>query len=225
VIGIIVLLASLLTPAFNALSGAGTLTQSASDISSYLEQARSYAMGKNTYVYVGLQEIDVLNAQSASPTITSGVGRVVVATVYSQDGMRPYTNTPGAMTAGILPVGKLRFFDNLHITNASSLTNGANMTSRHMESSLVTDLSTNTSQITFKWTNGANQYTFANVIEFDPQGIPRVQTSTTYSSAIQPYLELPLIQCHGNTAPATIPANQAAIQLNGLTGAVRVYRP
>lgn len=219
VMGIIGILATLMMPAFNALSGSGTLTKSSSDISDLLKQARSYAMGKNTYVYVGIQEVDMI-----SPTTNNGIGRVALATVASEDGTRPYANTPGPLAAAsILPLGKPHYFDNLHITNIGSLVSGPNMTGR--PSNNVVDLSTNYSTVTFNWTNGSANYAFTQVIEFDPQGVARVQNNSTYSPAIMNYIELALIPTHGNIAPAKVPANQAAIQINGLTGAVRVYRP
>ena len=226
VMGIIGILASLMMPAFNALSGAGTLTKSASDIADILKQARTYAMGKNTYVYVGIQEVDEI-----SPSSSDGIGRVVLATVASVDGMRPYTNNPGLLAStNIMPLGKPHYFDNLHITNTAALASGPNMTGRPGGSAYqgatngFVPLGETNSTVTFSWTNGANQYNFTKVIEFDPQGVPRVQEAT-YSSAISSYIDIPLIPIHGNMAPTTVPANQAAVQINGLTGAVRVYRP
>lgn len=220
VMAIVVLLASLMTPAFNVLSSSGTLSKSASDISGVLEQARTYAMGKSTYVYVGIQEVD-----QVSPTASNGIGRLALAMIASKDGTRPYTNSPGTLTANTntTPIGKVRYFENLHLTNAESLVSGTNMTGR--PSNNVVDLSTNYSTVTFNWTNGSAKYAFTQVVEFDPQGVARVQNASTYSPAIQNYIELALIPTHGNIAPAKVPANQAAVQINGLTGAVRVYRP
>jgi prepilin-type N-terminal cleavage/methylation domain-containing protein len=223
VMGIVVLLASLMTPAFNALSGSGNLSKSASDISDILKQARTYAMGKNTYVYVGIQEVDLI-----SPTTNNGVGRVALATIASMDGTRPYT-TPDTLTTStnIMPLGKVHYFDNLHLTNAESLVSGPNMTGRPNSTNNPSfvplgQVDTTTS---FNWTNGSAKYNFTKIVEFDPQGVARAQTNATYNPAIQNYIELALVPTHGNIAPATTPANQAAVQINGLTGAVRVYRP
>jgi len=228
--GIIGILATLMMPAFNALSGAGTLTKSASDISDIFKQARTYAMGKNTYVYVGIQEVDEVAAQAGK--VSNGIGRIVLATVASADGTRPYTNSPGPLSVDIVPLGKVHYFDNLHVaTNAGALISGTNMTGRPGgptytgSTNNFVDLSqVGTNGISFNWTNGIN-YSLAPVIEFDPQGVARVQSNSTYSPAMESYIELPLVPTHGNIAPGVIPSDQAAIQINGLTGAVRVYRP
>jgi prepilin-type N-terminal cleavage/methylation domain-containing protein len=81
--------------------------------------------------------------------------------------------------------------------------------------------------------NAKAQYTFLKVVEFDPQGSARfISTSNTpsYPDATPQYLEIGLQPSHGGAAagpPAqsTNPGQIAAIQINGLTGAVHIYRP
>ena len=223
VVFLIVLLMYLMTPLMNFIKGGKDLTKSASDIQGTLELARSYAMAKNTYVYVGLQEVDVVQANLITPNYTPGVGRIALAAVVSTTGIRPYTNTPGALTSNIAPLGKLLYFDNLHITNSVSLTNG-NLAIRPSNNCI--DLSGVSSKTTFAWpVTGTANYSFSNiVIEFSPRGIPTVQTnSSCYDSSIKPFLEIALLPSHGNTATSS--SNQAAIQINGITGAVQIYRP
>jgi len=53
VIAIIAALSALALPAFNSIRGAGGLTKTGSDMAGILEQARTYAMSQNTYVWVG----------------------------------------------------------------------------------------------------------------------------------------------------------------------------
>src|SRR5213592_1192477 len=65
VIGIIILLTALLTPAFTNLKSAGDVTSAAYTIKGVLEQARTYAMANNTYTWVGFYEE---NTTDASPT-------------------------------------------------------------------------------------------------------------------------------------------------------------
>jgi len=78
----------------------------------------------------------------------------------------------------------------------------------------------------------AAQYTFLTAVEFDPQGTARFITSksqTTYPDAVAPYLEIGLEAAHAGAAAAVSqPGNAgeiAAIQINGITGAVHIYRP
>lgn len=226
VIGIIGLLLGLSGPIVGALKGAGDLGKASVEIQGLFEQARSYAMANNTYVYVGLQEIDVLKAQSSTPTNTAGVGRVALALVASKTGLRPYMNTPSPLpSSDITPLGKLRYFDNLHITNSESLSTSGKMNRPSASTYDVADLSTNQALTTFQWPlTGTAQYNFTNmVVEFSPQGTATIQTVSSTLSPPSQYLEIALLPTRGNTVLEG--ANQAAIQINGITGAVTLYRP
>ena len=223
VIAIMILMITLTVPAFNALNGAGDLGKAASDIQGFLEQARNQALVRNTFVYVGLQEMDGLSGTN------TGIGEVVIAAIGSADGTR--LTGAGVLTTNLIPIGKAITFSNVHITNASQLLSGG-MTNRPGQSGYannpnlsIIDLSTNGGTTVFQWPPlpAPKRYAFYNLIEFDPQGIPRIY-STTPNNSVQNYLEIPLIQAHGDVVVTKSP-NQAAIQIDGVTGAVRVYRP
>jgi prepilin-type N-terminal cleavage/methylation domain-containing protein len=216
VMAIMSILAVAMPSVIGSFTSAGRLSQSASDISSVLEHARAYAMAKNTYVYVGIQEVDAMH-----PTSTNGVGKVAVVTVASLDGTRPYT-TGALNTANIASITKPQFFTNTHIASSATLVNGANMTSRPAAS---IDLSSATATTSFQYPlTGPAQFSFSKVVEFDPQGVARVQTGSGFNPSVQAYIELPLVPAQGNLATANI-SNQAAVQVDGITGAVSVYRP
>jgi Tfp pilus assembly protein FimT len=220
VIAIIALLAAVVSPAIQSISSASTLSKSSSDIASALEQARAYAMGNNTYVYVGFQEV------SSPQAPASNVGRIEVAIVASQDGTRPYQNSPGPLSgAQLVAVSRLNYLDNLHMASSSSLTSG-NMVSRPPTTTTgFIDISQSASAVTFPWPlTGTTQSTFSQVIEIDPQGVARVQTETTYSPTIPSYIEIGLLPTHGDIVSNT-GGNEAAIQVDGITGAVTTYRP
>ncbi|MCE9543845.1 MAG: prepilin-type N-terminal cleavage/methylation domain-containing protein [Verrucomicrobia bacterium] len=217
VIAIMGLLFALMGPAFNAFKVGGDLTRAATEIQGVLEQARTYALANNTYVYAGLQEVDVI-----TPSANDGIGRLAIAVVASTTGMRPYTNSPAALlAANITPLGKVRYFDNLHITNKSSLASVGNMS----RTTADVDLIASRALTTFQWPmTGTAKYNFSKmIVEFSPQGTASVQTTATYDPSLNQYLEIALLPTRGNVAATN--ANQAAIQINGLTGAVRVYRP
>jgi prepilin-type N-terminal cleavage/methylation domain-containing protein len=223
VLAIIALLAVAMTPAFNAFAGANALTKAASDISSTLEYARAYAMANSTYVYVGFQEVDGIK-----PTSTDGTGRLMVDVIASSNGTRPYTSLSGAapsITTNVIQINKIEALDNVHLAAATTLTNG-NMSTRPVA---AVDLSSIDSTASFQWplTNPAFQNMFKKVIEFDPQGTARVQTGANFDSSISNYIEIPLVTAHGDQAPTTQAqlANQAAVQVDGMTGALRTYRP
>src|ERR1700722_5827359 len=69
VIVIIAVMLVLSIPAFYAIKGGSDITKAAYDISGVLEQARTYAMANNTYVWVGFYEEDgsVLSTNPATP--------------------------------------------------------------------------------------------------------------------------------------------------------------
>ena len=222
VMAVIVLLAGLVGPAFQAIKGGNDLTSMAIDIKGVLDQARAQAMAQNTYVYVGIQEVD-----AATPSANDGIGRVATAMIASLDGTRQ-TN----LSVKVSPVGKARGFDNIHLTNSSSLTNGSTMQGRpggslsSIPGTRVISIVDTNSAISFKWPLGTGgKYSFRKVIEFDPQGIARFQTNTTPTTEIQPFIEIALVPSRGNQLIPSLTKNQAAIQIDGVTGRVIVYRP
>lgn len=220
VVALMVLMAAMVSPALQGIGTASSLAQSSSDIASTLEQARAFAMGNNTYVYVGFQEV-------AAPSSTSGnIGKVEVAIVASRDGTRPYQNSPSALLGSqVVQVARLASFNNLHMASSSSLTSGGMTTRPPSSTTGFVDLSQSTSSVTFQWPlTGAAHYTFNQVIEIDPQGIARMQTGSTYSSTIPSFIEIGLLPTHGGLVN-TSSANQAAVQVDGMNGAVSIYRP
>jgi prepilin-type N-terminal cleavage/methylation domain-containing protein len=81
------------------------------------------------------------------------------------------------------------------------------------------------------------QYNFNCVLYFDPTGAARLPDNSMSQTAgqsplpgeLDPYIELDLQPTHGNAVPAppatTITGNIAAIQIDGMTGQARIYRP
>ncbi len=216
VLAIMSIMAALATPVLKSLMVAGKLSLATSGISNVLTQARSYAMAKNTYVYVGIQEVDGLQ-----PSSSNGVGDLAVVVAASLDGARPYTSGP-LTTSDIAVIAKPQLYSGVHLASSTSLVNGANMTGRPGAS---VDLSSATAFTTFQWPlSGTSKYSFTKVIEFDPQGVARVQASAPYSPAIQTYLEVSLVPANGDAVSPNI-SDQAAVQVDGVTGAVTIYRP
>src|SRR5437660_12814519 len=78
IIAIMILVAAFIAPAFTTMKSAGDATNTVYNISGVLEQARSYAMANNTYVWIGFKEVDASKDASVSPQ-TTGIGRVAVA--------------------------------------------------------------------------------------------------------------------------------------------------
>jgi prepilin-type N-terminal cleavage/methylation domain-containing protein len=213
VVAIVGILMALLIPALGSIKGAGALSKASSDLADTFEQARAYAMSQNTYVYVGLQEVDAL-----SPTSADGIGRVVVAAVASKTGLRPTNFLTDAVA-----ISRAQALDGAHMTNVSLLGSTGNMLRPVSGTAVDLSQSTAATSYQFSWPlGGTPSYSFKKVLEFDPQGCARVPTNAT-APTFQSYIELGLVPARGNSA--TVSANQAVIQINGITGAPRLFRP
>jgi prepilin-type N-terminal cleavage/methylation domain-containing protein len=240
VIGIMALLLALVAPAVTSIKQADDLTRSSYGIAKILEQARSYAMANSTYVWVGFKEVDVSKDSSLTPQ-QPGIGRVAVAVIAARDGTRGYDATSTSLPnpawsnyangANFIPIGRLQRFENVHL---STVLNGyyypppvsGNMARPYIQSNNYVIGNAPSCLTPFDWPLGTaingGQYSFKKVIYFDPQGIARIQYATN-SDEIRDYIEVGLQQTYG-TAIST-GANVAAIQLDCMTGSVRMYRP
>jgi prepilin-type N-terminal cleavage/methylation domain-containing protein len=233
VVSIIGLLLVLIVPAFTNIKGGTDVTSAAYTIKGVLDTARTYAKTNNTYTWVGFKEVDVSQDPSVSPQL-SGPGRVAMAIVASKDGTRGYdiTNTSlpnPAWTnynngANLVAVGKLQYLDNVHL--AGALTTAGNMARPNVSSNNYIIGLAPASVTPFDWPLGSalnsGQYSFQTVINFDPQGVGRIQYSTN-TDTISPYTEVDLQQTHGTTVDTNNP-NVVAIQLSGVGGSVTIYR-
>ena len=255
VMAIIVTMMMLVGPAFNSLKNAGDVTKTVYDVAGVLEQARTYAMSNNTYVFVGIAEVDASLSSSGTQSATTATpyGRVAMAVVASKDGTRGYdinnpgdgkTNTPGSWIAnyynGVTPnganlvaIGKLQHFENTHLAPlASTLPNSGGLTRPVVSNGSYqlgnTTYNPNPSACStpFDWPLGSaldkGQYSFKRVINFDPQGIARIQYKTNADEITQ-YMEIGLQQTNGTLVSSG--SNVTAIQVDCMTGGIHIYRP
>jgi Tfp pilus assembly protein FimT len=234
IVGIIAVLLVLIAPAFTYIKGGTDVTSAAYTIKGVLDTARTYAKANNTYTWVGFMEADVSRDASVSPQI-SGTGRVAIAIVASKDGTRGYDITNTSLSnpawtsynngANLVAVGKLQHLENVHL--AGTLTMAGNMARPSVPSNYIIGNAATASITPFDWPLGSalngGQYSFQKVINFDPQGVARIQYATN-TDTISPYTEVGLQQTHGTTVDANNP-NVVAIQVSGVGGNVTVYRP
>lgn len=214
VMAVVGMLTAAVIPAVNSIRSGGGVTRAATDISSVLEQARSYAMAHNTYVFVGLAEANGAAAESAAPQ--PGRGRVMVAAVGSKDGTRAF----GAGNSNLVALSKLRRFDNVHLADALPTTDG-------MARPTVTDAyragnAAFVAEATFQWplSGGSGGVTFSKIIQFDPRGTASIQSGSRH---LPQWMEIGLAPARGDVVLDE--ANCAALLLDGVTGSVRIYRP
>src|SRR5881398_1467903 len=121
VIGIIALLLVLLAPAFTTIKSGTDVTSAAYTIKGVLDQAHTYAKANNTYTWVGFYEENTTDTTitTVAPPYT-GKGRVVLATIYSNDGTKIYGNSDTATTlptSAYKQVGKIIKLEGLHMTD------------------------------------------------------------------------------------------------------------
>jgi len=241
VVSVMVLMMSLAIPAFRSMGDSGNFASSAYNIAGTLMQGRAYAMANNTYVLAGIMEVNGLQSSTANPQ-ASGTGRVVIGLAAAEAGTRPYTaSTLAAWLAStgtgssLMAVTKLAIFNNLDLVD---LQNGTSTppTSGNMYRPPVASAD-NVSNVnsaacaSFAWPLGTSspQYVFSKVIEFNPQGSARMIHSVTDLDSIPSEIEIGIQPAHGTFAHPP-PADQAhaevaAIQIDGITGAVHLYQP
>ena len=255
VMTVIVILLSLVVPAFTKLTSANSLTKGVYDISGQLEQARAYAKANNTYTWVGFYE-EAMGQNGVGPAI----GHVVVSVVASKDGTALYTNNPTVpfVASNLIQIGKLTSIDNIHLTvldndkvptrglvpSAQDSTKLVNVPTLYQVGVLDPDSSNpppdssgsfdkdgngNKNPVTFNYpllaatqtttpSSGNTVYTFVKIIQFSPLGdaCKILDTPTRL-------MEIGLRPTHGTTLDTTS-KNFAAVQIGGISGAVRIFR-
>jgi prepilin-type N-terminal cleavage/methylation domain-containing protein len=252
VIAIISILLVLFVPAFTNIKSGNDITNAASTITGLLDQARTYAMANNTYVWVGLFEEDG-SIPSSNPA-TAGTGRLVMPIVASKDGTTVYNPNSSLNPDPIDPtkvtqVNKLVRIDNIHLP-LFAVGSGTGETfdtrpvlqfdgfgvgyndSRFGEINLsgTQAAPTTNSQFPFQYPVGnpapAAQYTFRKTLQFNPRG--ECSINSTYK--MRRVVEIGLVATRGNSAPTPSPSpgiypgNVVAIQFSGVGGNFKIYR-
>ncbi|MEI6351726.1 MAG: prepilin-type N-terminal cleavage/methylation domain-containing protein [Verrucomicrobiota bacterium] len=241
VVSIMVIVMTLAIPVMHSLNGAGDVSKAVYEIKGILDHARTCAMANNTYVWVGFFEED--GSRSSTTPATPGIGRVTIAAVASRNGTRGYdtANPPEYLdSANLAPIDKLQKFDGLHLATLNGYSNQGAIPStggmaRPRIKSNNYDLGNAACAATarFSWPVTASSqpdahYPFAKIINFDPQGAARIQYASN-ADFLPLYIEIGLQSAQGNIAPPSPPdqtkGKHSAIQIDGMTGATRVYRP
>ena len=221
VLGIMIFATALASFSLGKFNAASNLGGAISDFAGAFEQARNYAMASNTYVFAGIAEMDASLPDSAA-TI-SGTGRVVVSIVASRDGTKCYNDITGTGWVGdstrLVQVGKPIRIENLHLAEISE--RSGNLT-RPVADCVLTSDGSSILPFTYPLSPASARYRFVTIVQFSPQGSASfVQASDP--ARIPKLIEIGLAQTRGSrmvTAPAA-----GVIQLDGLTGALRIFRP
>ncbi len=237
VMAVIIALVAIATPAVNSLKNSGDVTAAAYDLSDILTRARTYAVANNTYVWVGMFEEN--GSQNSTQPAAAGVGRVVVAAVYSKDSSCLY-DPSGAVTGSLPPAllgqyGNLVKINNVHLSAfpngtgtgggfagrppAGSASDGSDASCR------ISDrLPASACKYPFTYPVGASgpsaQYTFTKMVQFSPRGEARINCVQD----MQPLIEIGMVRTHGAAAD-TANKNVVTLQVSGIASNVSIYRP
>ena len=238
VMAVMAVMLSFIGPAVSGLKGGADLASAAYEISDTLGRARAYAIARNTYVWVGIAEVDQALTTSAAPQ-RDGIGRVALSIVASKDGTRIYDEnsniasdwaTKTASGVGLVQLGKLVRIENAHISDLGTPPAGGGMDRPAVAQEFQIGAAVSALSFNFPLgkASGIAQFTFNKVIQFDPQGTAKIVTTNGYSLLAR-QMEVGLQPAKGNVVPPIAGGsglgNCVAIQINGLTGATAIYRP
>ncbi len=204
VLAIIAILSGLAILSLPQMKTAANITKAGYDVTGVLEQARTLAMARNTYTWVGFFE------ENPNSPGTAGTGQVVISVVSSADG----SQLPGA---SLIQANKLMKVPNSHldVLSATAVTRPTVPANTYQVGS---SSFANGTTFTYPLT-GTPQYTFSNIIQFNPQG-----DATRINDTPTQWMEIGLRPSHGNVAD-NASKNVAAIDIEGIGGKVTLYRP
>jgi prepilin-type N-terminal cleavage/methylation domain-containing protein len=242
VMAIIALLTFILIPALAGLQKAGSFSKGVYDMSDAINFARSSAMGGNTFVYLGLTELDRTQSPGANPQL-AGLGEVALAAVSTTDGTSDTTFSAASQTTSWTPpysganltlLRPVQIFDFLYIAPQFQLptatSGGMGRPSQGVDylkvgSTLFPTATFPTTPFTVPLgpSSTGGKYNFTSAIPFSPQG------SIVLNGTAAQWIEIDLQPYQGGAAPAAptsaTQGNQAALMIDGATGSITVYRP
>jgi prepilin-type N-terminal cleavage/methylation domain-containing protein len=236
VLAIMAILVAAVLPSIAGLRGSGKFNQALDQITGALEQARSDAIGQNTYVWVAFYPVDA--SQLAGSQNDMSGDHLVIVTYASSDGTDPIKWTPGTYSIPytaptgtmISPIRMVQTLTQLHIApggtgvaylNQSSLTN-------KLPSAMTSGEASPASNVVFTYTFPANGLRLSNqpvptgaqsiaVIEFTPAGSAEVGAGLV--AVVR--MDFQPMKAHGIYDNNNI----ASLGINGLMGLTTRYRP
>jgi prepilin-type N-terminal cleavage/methylation domain-containing protein len=232
---IIAVMATLALPSIRSLNSSLKFNQNLSQIIGNLEQARSYAVGQNTYVWVAFYPLDGSHLTGSQQDMSGD--HLVMATYASSDGTNPinwssngtyaipYTSpTTGAIVS---PIMKVQTFTQLRLAPGANGISYLPFNSSVLPGAMTANEASPASNINFTYPLPGNNVTLGQqpvptgdqacyVIQFTPSG--DAQVASGLSSVIR-------IDCQPMKASAIVDGNNiASVGVNGLTGLTTTYR-
>ncbi len=203
VIAIIGILASVAIMGFKNIVTSHGVTQAAVDVAGILEFARSEAVSRQSYVWVGITE-----------ATNAGVLEVQMAAVYSADG------TTNASSDNLVPLSRVVRARNAGLTNFSALKQG---TRDLLSTNAPTPAEFANSSAGIVLTSFPTAGFKNTTITFTPRGEAMLRGVPTATDGFDPLIVIGLLPARGNAKDSS-GKDDAAVILDGSTGMARVLR-
>lgn len=197
VMAILALLAGFAIPAFTSIGQARGVTEAAYQVAAAIELARSEAVSRQTYVWMGIQ-----------PQTNFGNLDLRIGLVYSKDGTA--TNTAAA---NLQPVGRAVLIQRVGLAGAAGLGVGTNFAG-------ATDLAGYSAGLT-NFQIGQVGFVSGRTITFTPLGEVTTAPSPSTTTGFDPRLVVGLRQTRGTTLMTN---NDIAVEIDGSVGIATIYR-
>jgi prepilin-type N-terminal cleavage/methylation domain-containing protein len=222
VMGIFTVLMAVSGPAVTALKSGAEFSKGVDRVAGVLRQARSHAITKNTYVWVGFYEENGA-AQNSSE---EGTGRVILCAVASKDGTRIYEDgaTGNLTLSNVTPLTEVVKLQNVNMSDVGAPAGG---TSTRLDGRPATPYTeTDGDQPARITTEGGDStpfpikvgdYTFVKTVRFSPSG----EATLNGEGTPRRLSEIGLKPANGAHVAKE---NFAAIQFAGISGNIQVYR-
>ncbi len=205
VMGVISVMLALGAQVGSGVFRSNTFSGNVAKLSGVLDQARQYAIANNTYVWVAFA--------NEAPSADQPTGRVGIAVVASLDGTKSVgwneTVNVSSPSAQVAPINKVIWLDGAKLDASAS---ASDLPADNRPSETGENLAQGTK---FNLRSGGGATAFDRVAVFTPRGEAAVAPSPVAFAdiAVRPAIE-----------NAGADSKIALIQLNGPTGAQRVYR-
>jgi Tfp pilus assembly protein FimT len=234
VLAILTILATVTIPSISGLNRSGRFNQGLSQITGVLEEARSYAVAQNTYVWVAFYPVDA--SQLTGPQTDPSGDHLIVATYASNDGTDPINWTSGtyaipytAPTGTVIsPILKVQNLTQLRMAPGGNGIAYLNFNTGVLPSAMTGGEASPASNIVFSYPLPPTGMILSqqplppgaapiSVIEFTPSGSAQVGAGLAGVVRVdfQPMKSASLVDDN----------NIASLGINGLMGLATRYRP
>lgn len=216
VISILLVMMGLMTPIFNSLIKTKGVSRAVSDVSEMIDLARSEAMSRNTYVWLGFNAAKV-----------NGSDQLLAVAARSLDGTPNLTPTSNLKFATkVLKEEDVLLTDIAGLTtNVKGMVSGASISSTNATEMATFQTSSSSDKIMIS-VNGTS-VNFRSLITFTPQGEALATLTPSTATPPAPFttqIMLGFRRTNGGV-PAPSDKDSSALVLYGGSGQIRVFRP